>query len=214
MLIVDAFNHHLYQEIRRRQAGNNNNSTPDEFDPDIGGKYTGAAIKAVGNATKLAHNVGCLINSNKRAPESTPEMQQGAPDRLSSSRKVEPAVEMRNSDNTTDNDSETEVMCCEVDSSVHHSGDEKSDRNYGEKTVDEGINIDKESKRAQNQVAAEVTATENSAKKWATSEDDGGMPLWIGGGLAVVGAVFGGLAVASNMKKHDSKERTRSSQNS
>jgi hypothetical protein len=214
MLIVDAFNHHLYQEIRRRQAENNNNSAPDEFDPDIGGKYTGAAIKAVGNATKLAHNVSCLINNNKRAPESTPEMQQGTPDRPSSSRKVDPTVEMRNSDNPTDNDSLSAVMCCEVDSSVHHSSDEISDRNHGEKTVDEGINIDKDSERGQNQVAAEVETTKNPVKNCVTSEDDGGMPLWIGGGLAVVGAVVGGLAVAANMKKNDSKERTRSSQSS
>ncbi|KAL7480737.1 hypothetical protein ACHAW6_006400 [Cyclotella cf. meneghiniana] len=214
MLIIDAFNHHLYQEIRRRQAENNQNGAQDKFDPDIGGKYTGAAINAVGNASKLAHNVSCLINNNTRAPDITPEMQQGVPERLSSSRKVDPAVEMRNPDNPTDNESGSVHMCSEVDSSAHYSGDEMSDRNYGEESVDEGINTDKESERAENQVAAEVRTTENPVKMSVTNEDDRGMPFWIGGGLAVVGAVIGGLAVAANMKKNDNKERRRSSQNS
>ncbi|KAL3788296.1 hypothetical protein HJC23_002870 [Cyclotella cryptica] len=216
MLIIDAFNHHLYQEIRRRQAENEGDRAPDAFECDIGGKYTGAAIKAAENAAKLAHNVNCLINDKKSDPESTPGMKQGASEQPRSSRtKVEPAGEIRKEDDTAEKSSESLVFCCDADSVAHYPDDEMCDRKHVEETVDEGIDLDKERDEVQDRPSADtIETTAYAIKQCNRNEDDGGMPLWIGGGLAVVGAVVGGLAVAANIKKDDSKERTRSSQGS
>lgn len=225
VLIVDAFNHHLSEEIRRRRQENiDESASGDRGHPEednIGGKYTSSAISAVGNATKLAHNVSCLCGATATAPVH----------RESQDSKQKPGSAATADDHNPDEDKNN----CEG-TALEHSKDEIVQDNVDEPD-EESINHDREingkeppcgeqSKSMPDSVATDAEAAPTSSKteqagvQTATASNDtdnhngGGMPLWIGGGLALAGAVVGGLAVAANMKKEEGKDRKRSSQSS
>ena len=73
VLLVDAFSHHLQEELCRRQLGNTNDTSADNQastpDDDFGGKYTRSLIKSMGHTSKLMHNLNRLKKGDAKPQE-------------------------------------------------------------------------------------------------------------------------------------------------
>lgn len=251
ILLVDAFSHHLQEELRRRREESNDgvstNDRASSIVDELGGKYTSSIIKSVGHASKIVHNLSKLRVDNKDQRDQSNQ----------------PDAETANNDSDTGDDTEESEQVNSTAAAETESGETVTDStvDHSDKIRDELASSDapsypKETQQSRNpssrHTAGSAIVEESSSEKSAagntlstkeTSEviaaaagqispeyhseaaeavtlieeqeeqTDGGLPMWLGGGLAVVGAVVGGLAVAAatGSKKEDKKERKGSS---
>jgi hypothetical protein len=242
MLVVDAFGHHLQEELRRRHEENEGDTSTNNYrypssEADLGGKYTSSIIKSVGHASKLVHNLNRLRDGSKKPNDNEDH-----------SLRTDPSAENKDSTpighteanspadlatNHQDDNDESQFLCdAPVNDSVANDNLSQGGGIHDGVTADEA-STDKATKKdaeikkisPEPQVleatdATHITPTSHEhadAKTLRAANDEkhqegGGIPVWLGGGLAVVGAVVGGLAVAaatSNGKKdEDKKEQT------
>ena len=232
MLVVDVFSHHLHEELQRRHAESNNNSSSAErtaVGDEIGGKYTNSLIKSVGHASKIVHNLSQLQGDGKKSKQPPNEKENAYNDsdnELSLDKGTEPP-DLDISSKDTSNNTKTVV-------DDPKTGDCKTMLNGFEPTCSGAFMSTSTASDCQGTAAAQVIGkhddntqsvvshTDEQATDVATSKTenvdnfcdenekgDAGMPMWLGGGLAVVGAVVGSLAVAAASGKKDKEKNQR-----
>jgi hypothetical protein len=260
IMLVDAFSHHLQEELRRRREESIDGVSTDDRtssnEDELGGKYTSSIIKSVGHASKIVHNLSRLRmdNNDQKGPSNQPDTESAnhdsdAGDDAEESKQVNSTAaaetesgetvtdsvdhsdkitdELVSSDassdasrypketqhartlSSTDNDGRrTACSAVSEESSSEKPGDEAADNTSKETSEVIAAAADKTSPSDQSEAAETLTLIEEQGK-----QSDGGLPIWLGGGLAVVGAVVGGLAVAAATggKKDEKKERRGSS---
>jgi hypothetical protein len=198
MLVWDAFNHHLKEELFKR--GSSEEGETDQHD-ELGGKYTGAVINSARNIGKISQNIGCLMGSKKDHEEGTP---------------------MKNEDKSNGvgvarDDSSESHQDDKIDSSVKNN-DEKRPRLFTQEKESISSSRSDASKNELSHLQSEGVSTnvehiqtcaqpmESELGVEQKREGDNLLPVWIGTGLAILGALVGGITVAAN-NKHDDKSR-------
>ena len=240
MLVIDAFSHHLHEELQRRHTESNDEASPVErivASDELSGKYTNSLIKSVGHASKIVHNLSRLQGDGKKSmkPSNESDSYNGVDDNPSLNEESGPLSLDASAKDSTDVDRGVDCSAADADVSKTFKDDlapkdsstpsnsasvddfqdtftdqvvEKRDKNK-ETDLDSVV-----SRTTDEQTIGIVTSrTENDDTSGDKNErGDGGVPMWLGGGLAVVGAVVGGLAVAAaNGKKNEEKNRQRES---
>ena len=191
MLIFDAFQHHLSKELEQRKQETSDtgsdeargtSETDDTEEEELGGQYTGAVMSAVGNVGKISHNVSCLVKSGSRNKEEN--------DAKGESSNREPPHPADKGDNTrNDNKSQSDIPKSEPS---------RTPENVKEAPSPTTINQDE-----QEEMLLQEKSCENN------SDDNGGLMPFLVGGIALVGAMAGGVAVhaASNKNGQGLDER-------
>ncbi|KAL7453939.1 hypothetical protein ACHAWC_005581 [Mediolabrus comicus] len=202
MIIWDAFNHHLKEELHQRRTNDEGESVQHD-DDDLGGKYTSAVINSARNIGKISQNVGCLMSSQK-GHESSDDNGSCESVGVGKEESLEgPALEMtissgKSLDKSLSAKEERESVSCSSQKDDVLEEDESSPRpSEGDRASVESSSSEKE----------ETESMTEGKKK------ENVVPALIGGGLALFGAIVGGLAVAAN-SKNDEKKRSRASDDS
>jgi len=199
MIIWDAFNHHLKEELHQRRTNDEGESVQHD-DDDLGGKYTSAVISSARNIGKISQNVGCLMSSQK-GHESSDDTGSGESVGVGKEESLEgPVQEMTISSDENQDKLETkeerETVSCSSRKDVL-----EEDESYTRPS--EGVEGDRASVESS---SSEKEETESMIEE---KKGDNVAPVLIGGGL-LFGAIVGGLAVAAN-SKNDEKKHSRAS---
>eukprot|EP00984_Skeletonema_dohrnii_P003964 scaffold1355_cov106-Skeletonema_dohrnii-CCMP3373.AAC.8 len=205
MLIWDAFNHHLKEELQQRRS-NEGGDTDQGEDEELDSKYTGAVINSARNIGKISQNIGGLMNSKKDqekdgAVKSDDNCEEGrSAEEDSSEIPVRRACSGKNDDDVPEVSTEE----TDSDSSPQAQGD----------CVKENEATPLESEDAKLETKQTSQEAESEVKTEQKKEGENLMPVLIGGGLAVLGALVGGITVAAANNKNDEKRRSRESDGS
>ena len=204
MLIWDAFNHHLKEELQQRRSNEEGVDTDTNQDEELDSKYTGAVINSARNLGKISQNIGGLMNSKKNVDgmqEKEGSMKSGdsserdkSAEEICEGKDVKAEVisnEERELGSTHDSDHDDEdVATNEVSSSQSEDDNTRQEIKQPSQEAESGVKIEQ--------------------------KEDGKnlIPILVGGGMAVVGALIGGVTVAASNKKNDKKRRSRDSDGS
>jgi len=226
ILVVDAFSHQLQEELRRRHGDHTSDEGTVSIADDLGGKYTSSLIKSVGNASKIVHNLQRIREGHRKSEEELGASAALHEDNQSLSGIVEEKVESTSPTapkgtnlgssegpgSKTNHDEHLEAKVTMPSSedfltkdipaqyTAHEENDTNEDGEGGE-TPDLVAVVGEVSTTTQNEII-EVSTSDNEEQR------DGGLPVWLGGGLAVAGAIAGGLAVViASGKKEDNKKK-------
>ena len=208
MLIWDAFNHHLKEELQQRRS-NEGGDTDQGEDEELDGKYTGAVINSARNIGKISQNIGGLMNSKKDqekegAVKSDDNCEEGrSAEEDSSEIPVRRACYGKNDDDVPEVSTEE----TDSDSSPQAQGDYVKENEATTLESEDGSSTKLETKQTSQEAESEV-------KMEQKKEGENLMPVLIGGGLAVLGALVGGITVAAANNKNDEKRRSRESDGS
>jgi len=207
MLIWDAFNHHLKEELQQRRS-NEGGDTDQGEDEELDGKYTGAVINSARNIGKISQNIGGLMNSKKDqekegAVKSDDNCEEGrSAEEDSSEIPVRRACSGKNDDDVPEVSTEE----TDSDSSPQAQGDYVKENEASPLESEDG-STKLETKQTSQEAESEVKTEQKK-------EGENLMPVLIGGGLAVLGALVGGITVAAANNKNDEKRRSRESDGS
>mmetsp|Transcript_2181 Transcript_2181/g.3424 ORF Transcript_2181/g.3424 Transcript_2181/m.3424 type:complete len:1132 (-) Transcript_2181:1136-4531(-) len=215
MLIWDALNHHLKEELQQRRS-NEGGDTDQGEDEELDSKYTGAVINSARNIGKISQNIGGLMNSKKDqegmkekkgAVKSDDNCEEGRSAEEDSS---EIPCDVRRACSAKNDNKVPEVSTGETDSDS--SAQAQAQGNY----VKESEATPLQSKDGSIKLETKQTSqeAESEVKTEQKKEGENMMPVLIGGGLAVLGALVGGITVAAANNKNDEKRRSRESDGS
>lgn len=189
IMVWDAFTYHLSREIEQRKqetAGEDQaHARHTEVREVFGGKYTGAVVGTVENIGKLSRNIGGLMDQ-KGASEKRKGVGSDDDDGT-------PAVEPT----TTCKEAEQPAEAGEEN---RGKGDNKSVPSHGDGRIDASGN---ETKQTHPRCQGEECPMEDEGNK----QDNGLMPILIGGGLAIAGAVAGLAVHAATANKGSHKRK-------
>jgi hypothetical protein len=204
MLIWDAFNHHLKEELQQRRGNEEGVDTDTNQDEELDSKYTGAVINSARNLGKISQNIGGLMNSKKDVDG-----------------KQEKEASIKSDDNSKTGKSAEEISEGKDDRAQEVSNEERElGSTHDDDHDDEGVT---KTEASSSQSEGNITGQEikqpsqeaESGVKIEQKEDGKNLiPILVGGGLAVVGAFIGGVTVAAANKKNDEKQRSRDSDGS
>ena len=182
ILIWDAFTYHLSQEIEQRKQETVGEDQANEMHTpgrdEFGGKYTGAVVSSVENIGKLSRNIGGLM------------------DHKSVSDKTKGGASEDGIENTKSKETEQPSSVNEEKEEIGGSNNVSHQSDYPTDKPLELISFGNE------------TQNNPSLKDEVDKNENGLLPIWIGGGLAIAGAVAG-LAVhaaAANKGNHKRKD--------
>lgn len=218
MLLWDAFHYHLSVELHQRKDNDNlcgeGGSEEDQSFGNLGGKYTGAAVKAVGNVEKLAHNIKCL-HAKKSSSDGASVNRSSDECELATKAETDAKVELKVSQDSNKNVTAAQSQAVVTDPSCEISDENKcqnpiiaTNQDIKQEDVDTSDTSPPINDRSIRQDKDETTQTETNEE-----EGDNMMPVWIGGGLALLGAVVGGIAVAANNNQHNGDRKRRKPSN-
>ena len=197
MLIWDAFNHHLKEELQQRRGNEEGVDTDTNQDEELDSKYTASMINSARNLGKISQNIGGLMNSKKDLD--------GMQEKEGS---------MKSDDNSERGRSVEEISKGKDDKAQEVSNEERElGSTHDDDHDDEGVAITEASSSQSegNMTGQEMKQPSQEAESEVKSEQnkDGKnlIPILVGGGLAVVGAFIGGVTVAAANKKNDEKRR-------
>jgi hypothetical protein len=210
MIIWDAFNHHLKEELHQRRASDEGESVQHD-DDGLGGKYTSAVINSARNIGKISQNVGCLMSSQK-GHDTSDGTERGESVGVVKEESLEgPVQEM-----TISSDEKQDKLPVASDKSDKAAKEERESVSSSSSQKDV-LEEDESSPRPSDGDRASVESRSNENKETESmkeeKKEENVVPVLIGGGLALFGAVVGGLAVAAN-SKNDEKKRSRASDDS
>jgi len=207
MLILDAFTHHLKEELRQRRSTEGGDTNQDE---ELDSKYTGAVINSTRNIGKISQNIGGLMNSKKKQDGMKEKDKEGA---MKSDNNGE-------SGRVAEQDS-LDIPYCSVKNADEipevFNQNRGSDSTQGDEVAtNEGASFRGQSGSTRLDTKQTSQEAESEANIEQKDGDDGGnlIPIVIGGGLAVLGAFIGGVTVAAANNKNDDKRRSRDSDSS
>ena len=208
IIIWDAFQYSLSKEIKQRknEAGDATNSSDgtrerqqsQDEEGDLGGKYTGSVVSAVGNLGKMSHNISCLMESRSENDKASNNGSDGC-DGNGAAKSNEDEGARRQSEASASEDMNTKQEDSKCTSSIQESLNRKDNE-----AQDEDLPCDSSVSNAQEEEASfhedgkqiheekqDPSREENEPKQSADSDDNGGglMPFLVGGGLAVAGIV-------------------------
>ena len=193
LLILDAFNHHLKEEIQQRRSDEGDEAGEDEsFD----GKYTGAVMNSARNISKISQNIGGLIASKKDHQDETAKGDENSN-----------GGEAARAD-LSDTPSDDGKASAAENNEVPNVSNEEIDSHSGSSTSNEGFDTS---------IETQESCADNADSEILLEQKEEGnklMPVLIGGGLAIAGALIGGMTVAAanNKDEHDEKKRSEESE--
>jgi hypothetical protein len=203
MLMWDAFNHHLKEELKQRRSTEGGDTNQHD---GLDSKYTGAVINSARNIGKISQNIEGLMSSQKKDREGMKEKDAAVKSEDNCKQGGVAGEESSESPGNTNTDSSARNDDCLAEVSTDSFSHTQDDAN------------EKEESRVQNEggsTCAETKQTciqeaESEVKMEQEKEGENLMPVLIGGGLAVLGALVGGITVAAvSNNKNDEKRRSR-----
>ena len=197
MLISDAFNHHLKEELRQRRS--NEGGVTDQHD-ELDSKYTGAVINSARNIGKISQNIGGLMSSKKDHEDTKEKEEAGKSNGNDKAGRVTKEDSLETSSSAKNNDEVPDVSAEERNylvSSAHQ--DDVKEREASPLQSEHDI-ASEETKRTTQEAESEVMTEQKK-------EGENLMPVLIGGGLTVLGALIGGITMAAANNKNDEKRR-------
>jgi len=218
MFLSDAYRYHLSKEIKKRKEevdGEDSASSSsyrargrrrEEDGGDLGGQYTGAVVSAVENLGKMSHNISCLMESKSEhegndVNKSSSDIDDG-----------DMEVELKRNGGTTppsQEDDRYETFQATKERSEDEFGEVKKEisQNDGPKDVPYPAKLEELAPTPCNQdegVGKEPLFSDNGGQQ---NDNNELMPVLIGGGLALVGAVAGMAMHAANNSREEDKRR-------